>query len=218
MTDLRGDLAKARDAYFESKEGITAMSGTRNGVVVIEPQFLRNRLERAFLAGAKTTQPDETEKAKERAFNEGFMEGESKQAILEIRARDKFLDENVRPIDEAFRDLCKAAYPVLVALREMLQAEEYEYLRCRAFALQEAMPEEMRKELGELKGGVPKDCPKQLGEVVKHNGTTANAAYQLGQTMHHDVDVLIEKLSESRKGLETTVKELTKTLNEMTKK
>lgn len=170
MTDLRNDLAKARDGWFESQEGMVAMSGVKDGVAVVEEKYLRNRLERAFIAGAKAIQPDEIEK---RAFQDGFREGESKQAILEIRARDQFLQD--------FRD-------------GKVNGEIH-------------MPAE-----------VSKDCPKQLGDIVKHNGRTANAAYQWGQTMHHDVDVLIAKLSENRKGLEIMVKELTKTLDEMGKK
>lgn len=48
MTDNRSTLAKTRDVWFESDEGEKACEGTAEG------QYLRNRLELAFLAGANT--------------------------------------------------------------------------------------------------------------------------------------------------------------------
>jgi hypothetical protein len=44
--DVRSELAKARDEWFESDEGQRCCEGGANG------QYLRNRLEIAFLAGA----------------------------------------------------------------------------------------------------------------------------------------------------------------------
>ena len=43
--DLRSSLARARDEWFESPEGKNCCIGASSG------QYLRNRLERAFLAG-----------------------------------------------------------------------------------------------------------------------------------------------------------------------
>lgn len=108
-----------------------------------------------------------------KAWDEGFREGESKQAIISAQAQERF-----------FEDL-------------------------KAGKIRGTIP---------VRAEVPKDCPKKLGDIVKHNGTTVNAAYQWGKTMHHDVDVLIEELSKWAKGLESTVKELTNTLNDMTRK
>lgn len=45
MADLRNDLAKARDAWLDSQEGVECCAGT------CSHQYLRNRLERAFIAG-----------------------------------------------------------------------------------------------------------------------------------------------------------------------
>ena len=45
MSDLRNDLAKARDAWLESPEGIRCQKPGAFGV------YLRNRLESAFIAG-----------------------------------------------------------------------------------------------------------------------------------------------------------------------
>jgi len=53
--DLRNTLAKVRDAFFESDDGERCCEGTAKG------QYLRNRLETAFLAGARTLE----EKGKE---------------------------------------------------------------------------------------------------------------------------------------------------------
>jgi len=47
VTDHRNALAKTRDIWFESEEGKKSCEGTAEG------QYLRNRLELAFLAGAK---------------------------------------------------------------------------------------------------------------------------------------------------------------------
>jgi len=44
----KSTLAKARDSWLKSAEGKKACAGIANG------QYLRNRLELAFLAGAKT--------------------------------------------------------------------------------------------------------------------------------------------------------------------
>ena len=43
--DYRSELAKARDSWFESPQAATCLAGTAAG------QYLRNRLERAFIAG-----------------------------------------------------------------------------------------------------------------------------------------------------------------------
>jgi len=48
--DYRNDLAKARDKWLNSKEGLKAGEGETSG------QFLRNRLERAFIAGWKAAE------------------------------------------------------------------------------------------------------------------------------------------------------------------
>lgn len=47
MSDLRNAVAKARDEWIESDEGRCCMSPVSG----LEPQFLQNRLECAFLAG-----------------------------------------------------------------------------------------------------------------------------------------------------------------------
>ena len=44
---MKSPLAKARDKWFSSAEGEAACHGTATG------QYLQNRLERAFIAGAK---------------------------------------------------------------------------------------------------------------------------------------------------------------------
>lgn len=44
---MKSELAKARDKWLNSEEGKRCCEGTPTG------QYLRNRLERAFLAGAK---------------------------------------------------------------------------------------------------------------------------------------------------------------------
>ncbi len=44
---MKSPLAKARDKWFRSEDGKECREGTAAG------QYLRNRLERAFLAGAK---------------------------------------------------------------------------------------------------------------------------------------------------------------------
>jgi hypothetical protein len=58
LADLRNDLAKARDAWFESAEGKRAVDSTTlpNANAYT---YLRNRLESAFIAGwnAKENQP-----------------------------------------------------------------------------------------------------------------------------------------------------------------
>lgn len=51
MADLRNDLAKARDAWFESDEGIRAADSESLRLGSHVELFLRNRLERAFVAG-----------------------------------------------------------------------------------------------------------------------------------------------------------------------
>jgi hypothetical protein len=43
--DLRSPIAKSRDAYFETFKGKKACEGSAEG------QYLRNRLEAAYLAG-----------------------------------------------------------------------------------------------------------------------------------------------------------------------
>lgn len=52
MTDLRNPTAKARDEWLESEEGKEVME---ESILRSESQkqFLKNRLERAFLAGVK---------------------------------------------------------------------------------------------------------------------------------------------------------------------
>lgn len=50
MSDLRSPLAKARDDYLDSDEG-RDMCDTRNLPPTAFSQYLRNRLEKAFIAG-----------------------------------------------------------------------------------------------------------------------------------------------------------------------
>lgn len=45
MVDLRNDLARSRDAWMASDEGARCASGIAQG------QYLRNRLQAAFVAG-----------------------------------------------------------------------------------------------------------------------------------------------------------------------
>lgn len=45
MKDLRDKLAKCRDEWMLSREGIKCQDGSTSG------RYLRNRLERAFVAG-----------------------------------------------------------------------------------------------------------------------------------------------------------------------
>lgn len=47
MPDHRSPLAKARDEWLESDEGRKCALGSASG------QYLRNRLERSFIAGAE---------------------------------------------------------------------------------------------------------------------------------------------------------------------
>jgi hypothetical protein len=52
--DLRSPLAKARDAFFESPEGIACMDpGLLREPVMQHGPYLRNRMEIAFLAGVE---------------------------------------------------------------------------------------------------------------------------------------------------------------------
>lgn len=67
MADMRNDLAKARDAWLESLEGVECAEGRSEG------QFLRNRLERAFLAGWFSCEVKTKELAKEQTtFSSGM--------------------------------------------------------------------------------------------------------------------------------------------------
>lgn len=52
MKDLRSPLAKARDDFFEN-EGKSLANAVTLRAPSSQDQYLRNRLERAFLAGAK---------------------------------------------------------------------------------------------------------------------------------------------------------------------
>jgi len=45
MKDMRSPLAKARDKWFDSQDGKACQEGATQG------QYLRNRLEQAFIAG-----------------------------------------------------------------------------------------------------------------------------------------------------------------------
>jgi len=56
--DTKSDLAKARDTWLASDEGQRACTGTAEGV------FLRNRIECAFLAGARIAEMQLAEKMK----------------------------------------------------------------------------------------------------------------------------------------------------------
>jgi hypothetical protein len=56
--DIRSDLAKARDIWLASDEGQRCCAGSAEGV------FLRNRIEGAFLAGAKIAETLLAEKLK----------------------------------------------------------------------------------------------------------------------------------------------------------
>lgn len=51
MTDLRNDIAKARDAYLASPEGQRGIDGHSIALPYRTHQFLRNRIEAAFIAG-----------------------------------------------------------------------------------------------------------------------------------------------------------------------
>ncbi len=51
--DHRSPLAKARDEYFDSGEGEIAQWPESLGAPRSQHRYLRNRLERAFLAGAE---------------------------------------------------------------------------------------------------------------------------------------------------------------------
>lgn len=83
MADLRNDLAKARDAWFESAEGQRLSSGEGIGVYGDANYYLRNRLEAAFIAGweamersgATTAREDVTSKSKARRV--AVQKGES---------------------------------------------------------------------------------------------------------------------------------------------
>lgn len=52
MTDNRSELAIERDHWFASEEGKKCMGTTGLGLHPKNLKYLRNRLERAFLAGA----------------------------------------------------------------------------------------------------------------------------------------------------------------------
>ncbi|MFA5766497.1 MAG: hypothetical protein WC919_01050 [Candidatus Paceibacterota bacterium] len=56
--ELRSDLAKARDMWLASDEGQRSCAGSAEGL------FLRNRIEGAFLAGAKIAETLLAEKLK----------------------------------------------------------------------------------------------------------------------------------------------------------
>ncbi|MFA5767279.1 MAG: hypothetical protein WC919_05125 [Candidatus Paceibacterota bacterium] len=58
MAELRSDLAKARDTWLASDEGRRCCAGSADGV------FLRNRIESAFLAGARFADTQLAEKLK----------------------------------------------------------------------------------------------------------------------------------------------------------
>lgn len=57
--DLRSPLAKMRDDWFDSEEGLRLCDGSKIGVSQKNEQYLRNRLEIAFLAGAKAAKENE---------------------------------------------------------------------------------------------------------------------------------------------------------------
>lgn len=63
--DLRNKLAKARDKWIDSEEGIECCKGKTNG------QFLKNRLECAFLAGAKSVHSPTAPKLRENYLSTG---------------------------------------------------------------------------------------------------------------------------------------------------
>ncbi len=52
--NMKSELAIKRDEWFESKEGKRCCDP--DGLILPDPQYLRNRLERAFLAGAKANE------------------------------------------------------------------------------------------------------------------------------------------------------------------
>jgi hypothetical protein len=58
MADLRNDLAKARDGFLESDEGKKCCEGSAEG------QFLKNRIEAAFLAGVNYMEKKKAESEK----------------------------------------------------------------------------------------------------------------------------------------------------------
>lgn len=51
--DLRNNLAKARDEWLESKEGKSCTDGSSIYLPTGQSQYLRNRIEMAFIAGAE---------------------------------------------------------------------------------------------------------------------------------------------------------------------
>lgn len=53
MPDLRNSTAKARDAFIESDEGKQLTDPISLGARPDQRQYLRNRIETAFLAGVK---------------------------------------------------------------------------------------------------------------------------------------------------------------------
>lgn len=61
MKDFRNPLAKSRDEWLESEEGKRCSDGQTEG------QYLRNRLEMAFIAGwaARNKQPEIVKEQKE---------------------------------------------------------------------------------------------------------------------------------------------------------
>lgn len=66
MADLRNDLAKARDAWFESAEGRQVADGRGIGVHADDEFYLRNRLELAFLAGWEARERTEQQRREDK--------------------------------------------------------------------------------------------------------------------------------------------------------
>lgn len=78
MADLRNDLAKALDDWFESKSGKEASWGATMGLSGYLEQYLRNRLRRAFVAGWEARERTEQQRApsKSQAKRIAAMKGE----------------------------------------------------------------------------------------------------------------------------------------------
>jgi len=65
MTDLRNNLAKARDEWLVSPNGIKCLDGSTIYVPAVQWEYLKNRLESAFIAGWTAKEKYEPQKEKE---------------------------------------------------------------------------------------------------------------------------------------------------------
>lgn len=83
---MKSPLAKARDKWLNSKEGKGCCEGTTAG------QYLQNRLELAFLAGAKFS--DERIQELERTLIQ--LREQKRSVIRQLEERIKKLDEIIK--------------------------------------------------------------------------------------------------------------------------